>query len=98
MFLLDLRRRFKRSSSGQSGRNLDDERPAATLNREQRAERVRQLQDEVHRLQMEIAGTSRTQPPAEASGERNVTEDQVRELQNELVRVQRTLATLQGRI
>lgn len=98
MFLLDLRRRFRRSSSSQSGRNFDDERPAATLNREQRAERVRQLQDEVHRLQMEIAGTSRTLLPAEASGERNVTEDQVRELQNELVRVQRTLATLQGRI
>ena len=98
MFLIDLRRRFKRSFPGRSGQQLGGECLAASLNRTQRAERVRYLQDEVHRLQIEIAEVSQTQALDTTGGERNAIEKLAVELQNELVETQRTLATLRGRI
>lgn len=98
MFLLDLRQRLKRFSSDRSARRQHGERPATTLSREQRAERVRHLQDEVQRLQLELADASRPVPSDTASGNPTVIENRVRELEDELTRAQRTLATLQGRI
>ena len=96
--MLNLRRRLKRLSPPPFDRRVDGEKSSATFDRASRAEQIRQLQSEVHRLQHQIADVSTPQPPDAAGDVPAIDQRHVHELEAELTRTQRTLASLQGRV
>jgi hypothetical protein len=98
MFLLDLRHRIQRRRTDRSDRRQETQRQSASSSRQQRAEEIRRLQDEVHRLQLEIADLSSLQEGSSVVGERDNAEAQMHMRQDELEQAQQALAKLQGRV
>jgi hypothetical protein len=98
MFLFDLRNRIKRTLSDRASQSTGKQQPSAMTTREDRAHVVLQLQNEVHRLQHEIAELSQAPQLNAVAGENGTTAARVRRLQKELTETQQSLAKLQGRV
>jgi predicted nucleic acid-binding Zn-ribbon protein len=95
---MSLQVRIKQIFSPLTQRSSEPVEDAASVARNDRAGSVLQLQNEVHRLQHEIADASRT-----SESDSNETADssnapRVSVLQKELEQTQQALAKLQGRI
>jgi hypothetical protein len=97
MFLLDIRRRIQQRWFDRTDRRRALQTQAPSAARQERAERVRWLQSEVHRLQLAIADLSKQQRDA-IIGENSSSEAELGVLQDELVQTQQALAKLQGRV
>jgi hypothetical protein len=98
MFLFDLRNRIRRALSDRASHSPDKQFQSAISAREDRAHVVLRLQDEVHRLQHEIADLSQAPQPNGGTGENGKVEAQLHRLQKELTETQQSLAKLQGRV
>lgn len=98
MSLLDLQTKIKRALSERGTPPEGAQRELATTTRVDRAQHVTELQDEVHRLQHQIADLSQSEPATVSAGSDADVTAQISALQVELVEAQHALAKLQGRV
>jgi predicted nucleic acid-binding Zn-ribbon protein len=98
MSLFDLQNRISRALSDRGSQSSDKQQPSTIATREDRAQVVLQLQNEVHRLQHEIAALSQAPQLDVVAVENGTTEAEQRRLQQQLTETQQSLAKLQGRV
>jgi predicted nucleic acid-binding Zn-ribbon protein len=95
---MSLQVRIKQIFAPLTQRSAEHVEDAASVARNDRAGSVLQLQNDVHRLQHEIADASRTSENGSSEPTETSNDHRVSALQKELEQTQQALAKLQGRI
>ena len=95
---MSLQVRIKRIFSPLTQRSSEPVEDAASVARNDRAGSILQLQNDVHRLQHEIADASRTSENDSSTTAESSNDHRVSALQKELEQTQQALAKLQGRV
>jgi predicted nucleic acid-binding Zn-ribbon protein len=95
---MSLQVRIKRIFSPLTQRSSEQAEDAASVARHDRAGGVTQLQNDVHRLQHEIADVSQKSESGLSETDKSANDRQIEALQKELTETQQALAKLQGRV
>lgn len=95
---MSLQVRIKQIFSPLTQRSSEQVEDAASVARNDRAGSVTQLQNDVHRLQHEIAGLSQKSESDLSEADKSANDKQINALQQELEQTQQSLARLQGRV
>jgi predicted nucleic acid-binding Zn-ribbon protein len=98
MSLQELGDRIKRTLAPGSARTAEQTEKTASTTRQDRAGAITQQQNEVHRLQHEIADLSASSDSGSPDVDKLATDKRIDALQKELEQTQRSLAKLQGRV
>ena len=98
MSLRELGDRIRRSFAPNTSNTPEKREHTASTARQDRAGAVVQLQDDVHRLQHEIADLSASSDSGSTDVDQAATVKQIDALQKELEQSQQSLAKLQGRV
>jgi|SRR5215207_5068759 len=98
MLLQELGDRIKRTLAPSSSRTPEKKEQAASTTRQDRAGAIAQQQNDVHRLQHEIADLSARSDSDSPDTDKSATAKQMDALQKELEQTQQSLAKLQGRV
>lgn len=98
MLLQDIGNRIRRSLAPSTTNTPEKREHTASVARQDRAGTVVQLQDDVHRLQHEIADLSQSPENGSNEVDQAATDKRIHELQNELEHAQQALAKYQGRV
>ena len=95
---MSLQVRIKQIFSPLTQRSSEQVEDAASVARHDRAGGVTQLQNDVHRLQHEIADLSQKAESDPIEADKAAADRQIEALQKELTETQQSLAKLQGRV
>ncbi len=95
---MSLQVRIKRIFSPLTQRSSEQVEDAASVARHDRAGSITQLQNDVHRLQHEIAGLSQHAESDLTGADKSANDKQIDALEKELGQTQQSLAKLQGRV
>src|SRR5687768_12232530 len=98
MSLRELGDRIRRSFAPKTSNTPEKREHTASTARQDRAGAIVQLQDDVHRLQHEIADLSQNPESGSSELDKAATDRQIDALQKELEQSQQSLAKLQGRV
>jgi predicted nucleic acid-binding Zn-ribbon protein len=96
--IMSLQVRIKQIFSPLTQRSSEQVEDAASVARHDRAGSVTQLQNDVHRLQHEIAALSQKSETDLTTADKSANDKQIDALQKELEQTQQSLAKLQGRV
>ena len=98
MLLQELGDRIRRTLAPSSSRSAEQVEKSASTTRQDRAGAIAQQQNDVHRLQHEIADLSAGPDSDSTVVDKTATDKRVDALQKELEQTQQSLAKLQGRV
>jgi len=98
MSLRELGDRIRRSFASDTPDTPEKREHTASAARQDRAGTVVQLQDDVHRIQHEIADLSRSPESGSNEVDQAATDKRIDTLQKELEQAQQALAKYQGRV
>jgi predicted nucleic acid-binding Zn-ribbon protein len=96
--IMSLQVRIKQIFSPHTQRSSEHVEDAASIARRDRAGSITQLQNDVHRLQHEIAGLSQQSESDLTAVDKSANDKHIDALQKELGQTQQSLAKLQGRV
>jgi peptidoglycan hydrolase CwlO-like protein len=98
MLLQELGDRIRRTLAPGSARTAEQVEKSASTTRRDRAGTIAQQQNDVHRLQHEIADLSASSDSGSPEADKLATDKRIDALQKELEQTQQSLAKLQGRV